>query len=90
MLPCISLRKCVSVNDAELDYALQKAELRPRTKLFQSLRQQDLSEDKESKKCLCLEKEVGCGKILKYRDFFLKYLKPRSNSMKSFIQIIVV
>ena len=74
---CLSLRKCVSVNDAQLDYALPKTELRPQIKLFQSLRQLDLTEDKGSKKCRCLEEKVGCGKILKYREFFSKIPKAK-------------
>ena len=36
---CLSLRKCVSVNDAQLDHAPDKANLRPKTKLFKGLRQ---------------------------------------------------
>ena len=63
---CLSLRKCVSGNDAQLDYTLRETEIRRQTKLFHSLRQQDLLEGKESKKCLCLE-ESGCGKILNYK-----------------------
>ena len=63
---CLSLRKCVSGNDAQLDYTLRETELRRQAKLFQSLRQLDLLEGKESKKCICLE-ESGCGKYLKYR-----------------------
>ena len=63
---CLSLRKCVSGNDAKLDYTLRETEVRRQTKLFHSLRQQDLLEGKESKKCLCLE-ESGCGKIVNYK-----------------------
>ena len=38
-LSSLSLRKCVSVNDAKLDYTPEKANLRPKTKSFKGLRQ---------------------------------------------------
>ena len=35
----LSLRKCVSVNDAQLDYTPRKGDLRPQSKSFKGLRQ---------------------------------------------------